>query len=68
MRPVPDRRLGHLEASYQSAAGLIKSDWRYEGDEWMWDVTIPEGSTATVTLPDGTIKEIASGTYTFRVK
>ena len=68
MRPVPDRRLGHLEASYQSAAGLIKSDWRYEGDEWIWDVTIPDGSSATVTLPDGTIKEIASGTYTFRVK
>jgi alpha-L-rhamnosidase len=52
MRPVPDRRLGHLDASYQSAAGLIKSSWRYEGDEWIWTFTIPEGVTATVTLPD----------------
>ncbi|MBR5297418.1 MAG: family 78 glycoside hydrolase catalytic domain, partial [Parabacteroides sp.] len=29
MKPVPDKRLGHLTAEYQSAAGLIKSAWRY---------------------------------------
>ena len=68
MKPVPDRRLGHLDASYQSAAGLIKSSWRYEGDEWIWTVTIPEGSTATVHLPDGKVQEIASGTNTFQTK
>ena len=68
MKPVPDRRLGHLDASYQSAAGLIKSSWRYEGDEWIWTVTIPEGATATVHLPDGKVQEIASGTNTFQTK
>ena len=65
MRPIPDRRLGHLEASYQSAAGLIKSSWRYKGDEWIWTFTIPKGSTATVTLPRETeTKEYQAGTYT----
>ena len=52
MRPLPDRRLGHVEASYRSAAGLIKSSWRYEGNYWLWDFTVPEGASATVYLPD----------------
>ena len=51
MKPVPDKRLGHIKAEYNSAAGLIKSAWRYEGDKWIWEFTIPEGSVATVTLP-----------------
>lgn len=67
MKPIPDRRLGHLDAEYHSAAGVIKSSWRYEGDEWIWTFTIPEGSTATVVLPgelEG--KEYPSGTYTLQ--
>jgi alpha-L-rhamnosidase len=65
MKPVPDKRLGWLEASYQSAAGLIKSSWKYEGDRWIWSFTVPEGATATVTLPGETeSKEYAAGVYT----
>jgi len=64
MRPVPDKRLGHLKASYRSAAGLIKSEWRYDGDSWTWQFTIPEGATATVTLPgEHESKEYGAGTY-----
>ncbi len=64
MKPVPDKRLGHIEASYPSAAGLIKSAWRYEGDRWIWEFTIPEGATASVTLPGETeVKEYAAGSY-----
>ena len=65
MRPVPDKRLGHLTAEYQSAAGLIRSAWHYEGDQWTWEFTIPEGATATVTLPGETeSKEYTAGSYT----
>ena len=65
MRPVPDRRLGHLDAEYHSAAGTIKSSWHYEGDRCIWQFTIPQGCTATVTLPGQTdSKEYSSGTYT----
>ena len=64
MKPIPDKRLGHISAEYQSAAGLIKSAWCYEGDQWIWDFTIPEGATASVTLPGETeAKEYAAGTY-----
>ena len=64
MKPVPDRRLGSIKAEYKSAAGLIRSEWAYEGDNWNWSFTIPEGSTASVTLPDGSeTKEYDAGTY-----
>ena len=65
MRPIPDKRLGFVKAEYNSAAGLIKSYWRYEGDKWIWEFTIPEGATASVTLPsDSESKHYESGTYT----
>jgi alpha-L-rhamnosidase len=65
MKPVPDKRLGHLDASFESAAGLIKSSWKYEGDTWTWTFTVPEGATATVTLPGETAsKDYPAGTYT----
>ena len=64
MAPHPDRRLGHVTATYRSAAGLIKSAWRYEGAKWIWDFTIPEGATATVTLPGENNSAIyKAGTY-----
>ena len=64
MKPLPDKRLGYVTAEYQSAAGLIKSAWKYEGDQWIWDFTIPQGATASVTLPgESEAKEYTSGTY-----
>ncbi len=64
MKPVPDKRLGFINAEYKSAAGLIKSAWKYEGEKWIWDFTVPEGATASVTLPGETeVKEYAAGTH-----
>ena len=51
MAPKPDRRLGFVRAVYKSPAGVIKSAWRYDGDKWIWDFTLPRGSIAAVTLP-----------------
>ena len=59
MKPQPDKRLGHVTAEYKAPTGLIKSAWRYEGDKWIWEFTVPEGSVAKVTVPG----ETASKTY-----
>ena len=59
MKPVPDRRLGHVTAEYRSVAGLVRSAWRYEGEKWIWEFTVPEGATALVTVPG----ETAAKTY-----
>ena len=64
MRPIPDKRLGHLTAEYNSSAGTIRSAWRYEGDKWIWDFTIPEGATASVTVPGEGVREYQGGSYT----
>lgn len=64
MKPVPDKRLGYLKAEYHSASGIIKSTWKYEGDNWIWEFSIPDGCTATVTLPGETrSKEYTAGDY-----
>ena len=64
MKPIPDKRLGSVDAEFKSAAGLIKSAWKYEGDKWIWEFTVPEGATASVTLPGETeVKEYSAGTY-----
>ena len=69
MKPLPDKRLGHVTAEYHSAAGVIKSAWRYEGDTWIWTFTIPQGATASVTLPGETeAKSYTFGEYTVRVE
>ena len=68
MKPIPDKRLGYVKAEYQSAAGLIKSAWHYEGDQCIWNFTVPEGATAIVTLPGQTeAKEYQAGSYTLNL-
>ena len=65
LKPIPDKRLGSLNARYASAAGVIESAWNYTDDGmWHWSFTIPEGATASVTLPgETTSKEYTAGTY-----
>ena len=64
MKPMPDKRLGSVDAVFKSAAGLIRSSWKYEGDTWVWNFTIPEGATASVTLPGETsVTEYGPGSY-----
>ncbi len=69
MAPKPDRRLGFVRASYKSAAGLVESEWKYEGDKWIWKFTVPEGAEALVTVPGETAaKTYVGGTYRIEVR
>ena len=64
MAPKPDRRLGFVRASYRSAAGPVKSEWRYEGEKWIWEFSVPDGAVAKVTLPgEKTTKIYRPGSY-----
>ncbi len=64
MKPVPDRRLGFVNAEYASAAGKIKSSWKYDKNRWNWSFTVPHGCVAEVTLPGETeSKEYTAGSY-----
>ena len=68
MKPVPDRRLGSLKAEYRTPKGVVKSAWRYEGSTWIWNFTVPEGATASVTAPGWpAARTYAAGTWTVTV-
>ena len=68
MKPVPDKRLGSIDAVYHSAAGTIKSSWKYSGDVCTWNFTIPEGATASVTLPGQTeAQTYGPGSYSVQI-
>jgi alpha-L-rhamnosidase len=60
MNPYPVDGLDFVTASYQSVRGEIKSAWRKEGANFIWEITVPGNAVATVYLPataKGKVKE-----------
>ena len=50
LHPAFDARLGRLAFDYQSAYGLIHSDWSAQGNSFKWDVTLPANTTGWLAL------------------
>ena len=66
LAPLPDRRLGSVEATYRTRRGVIRSAWRYCDDgALVWDFAVPEGSVAAVTF-NGTTRDYQAGAYTLK--
>ena len=51
LKPYPIEGLNHVNCSYQSVSGLIKSCWKRNGDRFEWEILIPANTTAEVWLP-----------------
>jgi len=51
MRPESVDGLDHVNASYRSVSGLIKSSWKKEGDSFNWDISIPANTKALIYVP-----------------
>ncbi len=49
--PSPVGDLSYVKADYQSVKGKIAVDWRITGNVFHLSVTVPKGSTATLTMP-----------------
>jgi len=64
--PRPGGGLTHASSSHLGPLGLASSAWRREGDEFLLDVVVPVGATATVELPDGTVIDaVGPGRHAF---
>ena len=64
LAPIPDRRMGKVDASFNSPYGIIRSAWEYGADgKCKWKFTLPANTTATVKLPSGATEKLAAGTY-----
>jgi alpha-L-rhamnosidase len=65
IKPTPGGSLKHAQCRYESAAGLISSSWRVDGENFTLDIETP--SETEVYLPDGTHNIVQSGQYHWRV-
>lgn len=65
--PRPDRRLGSLDYTYESAAGRYRVAWEVRGDTVHLEVEVPFGCTARLRLPwpDSAELELEPGVYTY---
>ena len=63
LRPVFPKELESIDVSYVTGYGKIKSKWKREGNIITWDFTIPNNTSAYVTLPNETPKLYVSGEY-----
>ncbi len=63
--PHPDKCLGFADASIDSRNGTIRVHWYYKGDTVYYEITVPEGVTAYLTLPSGYTETLSGGTYHF---
>ncbi len=65
LRPVLGGSLTRAEGSYKTRYGTIESHWEREGKRFVYTCTVPEGTTARLTLPDGSTKMLTAGNYRF---
>ena len=54
-------------STYATPYGEVVSEWSKDLENLSWHVEIPANTTAEVWLPDGTTKEIGSGTHQLKV-
>ncbi len=74
MNPIFPEGLNHVQASYESKYGTIKSHWIKEHGKLSWNIVVPANSKAEVHFPAGGIKNLLesnipiSGKSEFQIK
>ena len=61
LAPQPDERLGYVKSSVKTPYGPLLSSWAYVDDAIKYKFIIPEGTTATIILPDGRALQNCTG-------
>lgn len=51
MKPSLPQDLQFVNASYKSAYGIIKSDWKKTGGTFEWKISVPANSSAKIFIP-----------------
>ena len=51
LAPHPGGGLTNADAEFTSLYGKVKSAWKIDGNDFVYEVTVPSNTTATVTLP-----------------
>ena len=65
LKPVAGGSLTWAEGSYKTQYGTVRSRWERSDNGFVYTCTVPEGTTAELTLPDGSAKTLTAGNYRF---
>jgi alpha-L-rhamnosidase len=65
VRPMPGGGLTSAKSRHDSPYGPIEVAWRLDGGDFTLELDVPGGTTAQVTLPDGTTTTAAPGHHTW---
>jgi alpha-L-rhamnosidase len=65
--PHPCRRLGFARCEIKTVKGLLISEWRYTEDGICYAFTVPQGTTAEISLPNGETQTVSGGEYRYTV-
>jgi alpha-L-rhamnosidase len=68
LAPKPCERLGFARCTLDTVAGRIKSAWYYKSDRICFEFTVPAGTEAEITLPNGLRETVTGGSYCYAVK
>ena len=63
VQPVLGGGITHADARLLSPYGPIETSWKIEGSSYFVDVSVPPGTQAQVTLPDGKAMTLGPGKY-----
>lgn len=66
LTPCPGGSVTFASAEYDSVYGKVKCGWKKDGNGYVYEISVPANTVATVKLPDGTTEEIGAGEYMFR--
>lgn len=61
MDPREIDSLSYVKASYRTVHGLVKSEWKKEGDKFYWSVSIPANTSAIVHVPAKSFADVMEG-------
>ena len=64
IRPHFPEGLDHVDASYDSIKGKVRSAWKRTSEDIVMEIEIPVNTEATLVLPDGTERPLAAGIQT----
>ncbi len=66
IRPLPYEVMGEAKGTYQSPFGSVSIEWKFEGENVVYEIMIPDNCDAEITFADGTCIKAAGGIHTYR--
>ena len=68
-KPHPDKRIGFAKASLETRQGMLSASWKYTDDgKICYELTLPENTSAVVTIPGLPERILTGDSYVFETK